>query len=79
MKELHLVAFVQNAQTKEVLQATAVPVEGEIKYTVDVAPPPPPKNTDSGAPQDRSAASSNDGPGFVLPDLPEKPKGKKGK
>ena len=70
MKELHLVAFVQNAQTKEVLQATLVPVEGEIKYTVDVAPPPP-KETTSGAQKERPS----DGPGFVLPDLPEKPKG----
>lgn len=68
MKELYLVAFVQNAQTKEILQATAVPVEGEIKYTVDVAPPPP-KDAASGARQEQPAAKG--GPGFVLPDLPE--------
>lgn len=68
MQELHLVAFVQNARTREVLQAAAVPVEGEVKYTVDVAPPPPAKKAASGAQQ--PAGSSKDRPGFVLPDLP---------
>ena len=38
LEKLHLVVFVQDDATKEVLQAAAIPVSGKLEYSAQVKP-----------------------------------------
>lgn len=67
MTELRLVAFVQHAETKEILQAASAPVSGEVTYSVETAPPVPANSSPAETPE---ADKQADRPLFILPETP---------
>ena len=53
LKKLHLVAFIQDEDTREILQAAAVPVTGKLEYPAETKPtkPAPKQKADAKKPQ----------------------------
>jgi hypothetical protein len=60
LKHMHLVAFVQNDKTKEILQAVAIPVSGTLEYPKVESDDASPKQEESADPSETPAAKDEE-------------------